>query len=195
MPEIPDIWRAALPVIELLDSWKVPCLLGGSVASSFLGVARSTLDVDLVADLKPVHGPMLAQALEESYYLSEKRVRGAIRRRKSFNLIHLSTMFKVDVFVQPDRDFDRLVMARRVSLEVADIHRTLDFSTAEDVILHKLLWYRDGNRVSRRQWNDVQGVLRLQRDLDLDHLSHWASELGVSDLLDEAMLEARVGSP
>ncbi len=190
MSEIPEIWRAALPVVDLLDSWEVPYLLGGSVASSFLGVARSTLDVDLVADLKPVHGPMLVQALEKSYYLSGERVRSAIRQRKSFNLIHLATMFKVDIFVQPDRDFDRAVMARRISLEVADIQRSLDFNTAEDIILQKLLWYHDGHRVSRRQWNDVQGVLRLQEDLDLDYLRHWASELGVSDLLDEAMREA-----
>ena len=193
MPETPDLWRAVLPVVELLESWKVPWHLGGSVASSFLGVARSTLDVDLVADLKPVHGSMLVQALGDSYYLSEERVRSAIRHRKSFNLIHLLTMFKVDVFVQPDRDFDRQVMARRVSLEIAELHRSLDFSTAEDLILHKLLWYRDGNRVSQRQWNDVQGVLRLQKNLDLEYLGHWASELGISDLLDEAMQGASAG--
>lgn len=59
----------------------------GTVASSFLGVARSTLDVDLVADLRSVHGPMLVQELSGSYYLSQERVRSAIRQRKSLNLI------------------------------------------------------------------------------------------------------------
>ncbi len=193
MAEVPDLWRAVLPVVELLESWNVPCHLGGSVASSFLGVARSTLDADLVADLRPVHGPMLVQALGDSYYLSEERVRNAVRRRKSFNLIHLSTMFKVDVFVQPDSAFDRQAMARRVSLQVAEIQRALDFSSAEDVILHKLSWYRDGGGVSRRQWQDVQGVMRLQKDgLDMDYLSRWAPELGIQDLLEEALQAAGI---
>lgn len=191
MPEIPDLWRAVLPVVDLLESWQVPFHLGGSVASSFLGTARSTLDADLVADLKVAHGPLLARALSETYYLSEQRIRNAIRQRKSFNLIHLETMFKVDVFVQPRGAFDRQVMARRVALEVVGIDRTLDFCSAEDIILHKLIWYRDGNRVSQRQWRDVQGVLRLQmKRLDVDYLSRWARELGVSDLLDEAFAEA-----
>ncbi len=196
MTETPDLWRAVLPVVELLDSLRIPFHLGGSVASSFLGMARSTLDADLVADLKPAHGAILARSLRDTYYLSEERIRSAIRQRKSFNLIHLATMFKVDIFVSPGRAFDRQVMARRVSLQVTGIDRALDFCTAEDIVLHKLAWFAEGNRVSQRQWRDVQGVLRLQKNrLDLAYLTRWAEDLGILDLLTEALEEAGSDQP
>jgi hypothetical protein len=40
-------------LLEVLDRMGIPYLVGGSVASSAHGVPRTTLDVDLVVDLKP----------------------------------------------------------------------------------------------------------------------------------------------
>ena len=46
--------------------------------------------------------------------------------------------------------------------------------------------------MSERQWRDVQGVIELRdRDLDLDYLRRWAPVLGVADLLERALTEAR----
>jgi hypothetical protein len=50
--------------------------------------------------------------------------------------------------------------------------------------------FRDGGGVSERQWNDVVGVLRVQRGLDLAFLRQWAARLEVTDLLERALLEA-----
>ena len=36
----------------------------------------------------------------------------AVRRRSSFNLIHLATMLKVDVFVRKDRPFEAAAFER-----------------------------------------------------------------------------------
>lgn len=191
MSETADLWKAVLPVIELLESLNVPFHLGGSVASSFLGMARSTLDADLVADLSLAQGVILSNSLRDAYYLSDERILDAIRQRKSFNLIHLATMFKVDIFIPPRQAFDRQVMARRISLPVTGLDRELDFCTAEDIILHKLKWFAESNRVSQRQWNDVQGVLRLQKNrLDHSYLHSWAAELDIANLLTEALAEA-----
>ena len=64
-------------------------------------------------------------------------------------------------------------------------------STAEDIILAKLEWYRQGGEVSDRQWRDILGVLKVQAGrLDSDHLRKWAAELGVADLLMRAMEES-----
>lgn len=54
-----------LLVIEALEALGVPYLIGGSLASAVHGVARTTLDADLVADLRPEHAERLPQALEE----------------------------------------------------------------------------------------------------------------------------------
>ncbi len=53
MSERPELWQALLPVVDALDSLKVDDYIGGSVASSFTGVARATQDADLIADLRP----------------------------------------------------------------------------------------------------------------------------------------------
>ena len=191
MTESPtEIWEAVLPVLEALEELEADHYIGGSVASSHTGVARSTQDADLVADLRIVHAIPLFAALQDRYYLSEDRMLSAIRQRKSFNLIHLDTAFKVDIFVLQETPFQRQSMARRVRLPVEAIDRSVDFCSPEDIILNKLLWYQMGNRVSDRQWYDLQGILRIQREnLDFGYLEKWACDLGVDALLDEALGE------
>ena len=65
------------------------------------------------------------------------------------------------------------------------------FSTPEDIILAKLDCYRNGNFVSSQQWRDISNVIRIQGEkLDLDYLRTWASELKLSDLLEQALAES-----
>ena len=70
--------------------------------------------------------------------------------------------------------------------------RTLeaDLFTPEDVILNKLEWYEMGGRGSERQWNDILGIMRVQTALDTTYLRHWAAELGLLELLEEAFKQA-----
>ena len=81
-----------LLVIEALEALDVPYLIGGSLASAVHGVARATVDTDLVADLRPEHAERLAQTLGDAFYVSVEAIRDAIRRRSSFNVIHLETV-------------------------------------------------------------------------------------------------------
>ncbi len=191
MTAIPDLWPAVLPVVEALESLGVAYHVGGSVASSFIGIARATQDADLVADLRAPHATPLARALEGAYYADSERIAHGIRQRSSFNLIHLETLYKVDIFVSKDTPFARGNMARRIELEIPGLGRSLYLSSPEDIVLHKLLWYRDAGGVSDRQWYDLQGVLRLQsKVLDIPYLREWAQRLDVADLLERAFQEA-----
>ncbi len=189
-----DDLRAALdPVADAFDAVGVVYRIGGSVASSALGVARSSIDVDLVADLRVEHVAPLVRRLGDAYYADESMILDAIRLRDSFNLIHLETMMKVDVFVLKQRAFDRAAFARvaHQTLGEGASERTFPLTTAEDVVLHKLEWFRLGGGESHRQWEDILGVLKLQGTaLDRVHLDRWARDIGVSDLLDRALSEA-----
>jgi hypothetical protein len=188
-----DDLRAALdPVADALEALGVRYRVGGSVASSALGVGRSTLDIDLVADLRPVHIEALVERLAGDYYIDAEMIRDAIARRSSFNLIHLASMMKVDIFILKPREFDQQAFARSIEKQVGDDPpRRFPLTTAEDIVVHKLEWYRLGGEVAQRQWDDVLGVLRLQGSaLDLVHLRHWANELGLDDLLARALAEA-----
>jgi hypothetical protein len=185
-----DLLEALAPVLEALRALGVRHYVGGSVASSAHGLPRASVDVDVVAELEPQHVAPLVAALSAAYYVSDARVRDAVARRRSFNAIHLSTMMKIDVFVSRDRPFDRRAFERSRPAP-AEEAAGIPVSSAEDTVLAKLDWYRRGGEASERQWSDVVGVLRAGSALDEGYLRQGAAELGVSDLLDRSLEEAR----
>ena len=191
--KIPDILLATEPVVKAFEKLGILYYIGGSVASSAYGIARSTLDVDIISDLKTDHVRSFVQMLESSYYIDENMILDAIRRRSSFNLIHLDTMLKIDIFIAKNSPYDIGTFKRRRKDTLDEEQQTLKFYLAspEDIILNKLSWYLLGDCVSNRQWNDILGVLKVQRDLlDKKYLRDWASELKLRDLLEKAFQDA-----
>ena len=189
---LPESVSVLMLVVEVFERLYIPYLVGGSMASAVYGVARSTLDADIVADIRQEQVGALVTALGEAFYADDEMIRGAIQNRSSFNLIHLKTMFKVDVFIRKERPFDRIQFKRRIEqVLVADPEQKAFMSSAEDIILAKLEWYRSGGEVSDRQWRDILGVLKVQTGrLDLDYLREWAVERKVIDLLQRALKES-----
>ena len=131
------------------------------------------------------------------YYISEPMIRSAIERRSSFNLIHLATMFKVDVFVIKNRPFDQLAMERAVLTKLLlPEPLELPIASPEDIVLAKLEWYRKGGEVSERQWRDVLGILKVRAEqLDLDYLWYWSREINVDDLLLRVLTDVGLPPP
>ena len=186
-----DIVIAIRSVVSLFKALSVSYYIGGSVASSAHGIARATLDIDIVANLDLTSVDKIVSSLEKDYYVSGEAIQKAIIEKSSFNLIHLATMVKIDVFIQKD-DLYSIEVSRRVVAEKLEENESLDyyFVSPEDIIIHKLLWFQLGDRVSERQWHDVLGVIKVQGELlDLDYLRKWAKELGVLDLLEEVLNE------
>ncbi len=187
----PELLAALAPVLRVLGDLGVRHFVGGSIASSAHGVARASVDADVVAELASAHVAPLVAALRETYYVPEERIRAAVTRRASFNLIHLDSMLKIDVFVSRDRPFDRRAFERSRPAAIGHSGATLPVSSAEDVVVAKLEWYRKGGEVSERQWTDVIGVLQVTGSaLDLRYLRRSALELGIGDLLERALEEA-----
>jgi len=162
------------------------------LASSAFGIARSTLDVDIVADIRPGQAPDIYENLKEEFYVDSDMILDAIQKQSSFSLIHLETLFKVDIFPLKHHPFDRQAFSRRVRKSPSgDASQQLFFATPEDIVLHKLTWYKAGGEVSDRQWNDVLGILKVQGDqLDIAYLKGWAEKLNVFNLLMRAVNEA-----
>jgi len=53
-----------------------------------------------VADLREHHVDPLVARLSDACYIDAGMIRRALAQRSSFNLIHLDTMMKIDVFIQ-----------------------------------------------------------------------------------------------
>lgn len=185
---ISESLQAVLHVIDVLEELGIPYHVGGSFASSIHGVPRQTQDLDLVVDMTPALVTLFASRLEKEFYLDLNSIRRAIQRRSHFNLIHLTSGFKVDVFPRGSGAFDRSEFARgRLQKLVNDPPRDVVVKSPEDILL-KLQWYRSGGEASDRQWGDIMGIIRTQGDrLDFEYLRYWAEVLEISDLLDRAL--------
>lgn len=186
-----DLVAALRPVTEAFGALGVRYFLGGSVASSAHGVARASLDADVIVELDPSHVERLAHQLAAAYYVPIEQMRTAAADRRSFNLIHLATMFKIDVFVSKGRPFDRSAAARARLYAIGERTDSQFFvASAEDTVLAKLEWFRLGGETSERQWWDIIGVLKVGTGADVGYLRRWAAVLGVSDLIERALVDA-----
>ena len=183
--------QVTLLVTSILDDLGIPHVIGGSMASIIHGMLRTTMDVDILADMQPEHVSPFVVKLQDAFYTDKAVIHQAIQRRSSFNLIHLATMFKVDIFLPKDRAFDQQQLKRRMAEPVGpDADAQLWVLTPEDIVLAKLDGFRLGGEVSERQWRDILGVLKTQQTmLNLDYLRQWAQELRVADLLERALEE------
>jgi hypothetical protein len=184
-----------LRVTNAFEKLGIEYLIGGSMASSIHGEPRLTNDADFVADIKESQIAALVSDLQEEFYIDDHAVLRAIRERKSFNIIYLDTMFKVDIFIYGSDSWARELMRLRElkMLLPADDSTARYVSNAETTVLQKLLWFRKTQETSEKQWNDVLGIFRVKgQSLDYAYLQHWASYLKVDDLLGKAIADAGI---
>ncbi len=166
--------------LRRLNQTRVTYYLTGSMASNYWGIPRTTHDLDFVVQLPPSAVPNIVQAFAGDYYIDEAAVRAAYQPPHQFNAIDTRSALKVDFWLPKPEPFDREMLRRRAQATL--FGEPAWIATAEDVILHKLVW----NRItpSDRQLGDAVGVLAVQADaLDKDYLRHWARELKLDDEL------------
>jgi hypothetical protein len=168
-------------VTRLLADLGIPYMVAGSLASSFHGRPRTTHDADIVIDPTPeALDRLVAEVSAAQLYVDPSVAREALRARRQFNVIDAASAFKLDLIVRKDRPFSLEEFARRQPAQLAGIPVAL--ATAEDTILSKLEWAKQGGG-SERQLADVAGIVDVKGpELDLEYIQKWAAALGVLDL-------------
>jgi hypothetical protein len=176
---------------DILEKLSVKYLIGGSLASSLYGIPRATQDVDVVADIRVYQVNTIIENLKPSFFVDEEMLRKAVATGETFNIIDKEYLFKIDIFMYGADEFSEKEMERRVLFQVPDsIGQKIYLCSPEDIIAHKLYWYKLGNNISERQWNDAANVLKVQNEkVDIKYLKENCAYRGVLDLFEKLLKE------
>ncbi|MGH7286113.1 MAG: hypothetical protein ACRELY_31725 [Polyangiaceae bacterium] len=164
--------------------------VGGSLASSLQGEPRATNDIDIVLELPAHRAEALRQELGKDFEVDVEMLRQALLTATSANIFFLPLVTKIDLFALGSTPFDASEFMRRKKIPVRG-DESLVIKSAEDTVLRKLLWFREGGGVSEKQWRDVVEVLRVSGpEIDESYLESWAARLQLDQLLQKAQAEA-----
>jgi len=168
-------------MVSVLERLGARYFVTGSTASIFFGEPRFTNDLDIVVELHLRNVERFcAEFPPGEFYLSEEAVRRAIVRKTTFNILHPASGLKVDVIVPADTMFNRSRFAR-----VQRVHPEAGFeayfTSAEDVIVKKMEFFREGGSV--KHLRDIAGILKISGDaLDREYIESWAENLGLETI-------------
>ena len=164
---------------ERLEKLGIAYMLTGSMAMIGYAVMRLTNDINIVMKVADTDAGKIIREFEPDYYVPQGRVRDAVSRKFTFNLLHRMTLVKIDCVIRKDDEFQITAFSRR---------RKVDFSgfevliiSKEDLILSKLNWAKKTR--SEMQMRDVAGIIR--NGYDVNYVEDWAKKLGIEDLLQE----------
>ena len=168
-----------------LDQAGIPYMFTGSFASSFHGTPRASNDFDLVMAPTPEQLRVLKTILPESeYYFDLDDALDALKRSRQFNIIDLSSGWKIDLIIRKPRPFSLSEFDRRFQINFEGL--PIFMASAEDVILAKLEWAKLSR--SERQIEDAAGILRIRaNELDRTYIQRWIEDLHVEEQWSRAL--------
>jgi len=167
-----------------LDQNNIAYMLTGSFASAYYGTPRSTQDIDVIVEATPAQLRALVHSLPvEQYYSDLDAALQSHKVESMFNVIDLSTGWKIDLIIRKSRPFSREEFGRRLRVNLQGV--SLFVASAEDIVIAKLEWSKLAQ--SQRQIEDAAAILRARREtLDRSYIEKWARELHLEDEWDKA---------
>ncbi len=167
-------------VAQRLESLGLEYYITGGSATILYGEVRFTQDVDVVVEIPSWKVTELCALFPmDEFYVDEGAAREAVSQGRMFNIIHAGSGFKADIVVYKDNLQDSLALTRRRRLPFGagwDAY----FASPEDVILGKLLFYREGG--SDKHLRDIASMLKISAEIiDRAYIEQWALRLGVAE--------------
>jgi hypothetical protein len=180
--------------VARLDEIAVSYLVTGSVAATLYGEPRATHDIDLIVDLTAAGRDALSRAFPAAeFYLPPPEVVLLESRREGrghFNIIHLASGLKADVFLVGDDEIHAWAFRNARHYPVGKLE--VRVAPPEYVIVRKLEFYREGG--SPKHLRDIRAMLSLSPELiDMPTLEDWVQRRGLSEPWAEVRAEDPVG--
>jgi hypothetical protein len=157
-------------------------IVTGSIAAIFYGEPRLTHDVDFVMFLNDQHVQKLAEVFPSSdlYVPPVEIIAAEVARPQagSFNLIHMDTGFKADIYPTGQDELNAWAFRRKHSVQFQG--ETVVLAPPEYVIIRKLEYYREGG--SEKHLRDIRSMLAISGDqMDHPELNGWIQRRGLED--------------
>ena len=173
-------------VISLLNEYNIPYMVTGGLAVTVWGRIRSTLDIDIVLNIKKKDIENLVKVFQKDFYIDAEAVAIALSKELSFNVIDFESNTKIDFYLvgnneQEEERFQRMIVKNIVGLIVAVI-------SPEDLILIKLQWYKNSD--STRHLEDAESILKISQ-IDLEYIKERAKTQDTLETL-EKILEKQI---
>lgn len=164
--------------VETLERLGIKYALVGSLASSTLGEARFTNDIDIVVQLDVFDTARLCDAFSGDEFMVYKpaAIDETIRQRQ-FNVLHPASSNKIDFMLVGDSAWSKQQLDRRQRRQVLEAGECY-VAAPEDIIIGKLLYYRDGG--SEKHLRDIAGIWKRNHEkIDREYLASCVRELGL----------------
>jgi hypothetical protein len=175
-------------VIDALETLHIPYMAVGSFSVNVYGKPRSTKDADFVIQLQSTPISSLVRQLGDAFLLDPQMSFETITATSRYQLRHKETLFLIEIFLLSCDAHDQERFARRLQGDIGN--RRAFVPTAEDVIVTKLRWSRQGQR--EKDSEDVLNVLRVQvGNLDLDYIRRWCDQHGTRALFETLLEESQ----
>jgi hypothetical protein len=170
-------------LLDAIEAEQVPYFVVGSLASSYYGEPRFTLDIDVAVWLGSDADRVTAfcdRFSSPDFYVSVEAARRAVEEGGQFHIIHPESAFKIDLMILQNSVYDRKRRERVRKVIFPDVGE-LYIAAPEDVILKKMQYCQEGG--SEKHLRDIASMIRIRRDeIDLDDIAGWALKLGVDEV-------------
>ncbi|MCF7815263.1 MAG: hypothetical protein K9N40_12375 [Candidatus Cloacimonetes bacterium] len=99
--------------------------------------------------------------------------------QSSFNIIHNSSIIKIDFIIRKKQDYRIVEFRRRQKRTI--FGQQINIVSKEDLIISKLIWAKESE--SEMQKKDVINL--LNQDFDRDYLEKWLKEIDLINFFKE----------
>lgn len=129
-------------VARRLEKGNIPYMITGSIAMNYYATPRMTRDLDFVVELNAADLSRFVYLFSDTFVIESEAVLQAIQNQGMFNILHQQWVIKADFIIRKSDPYRQPEFDRRRKVEVADI--PLWIVSAEDLILSKLFWAKEG---------------------------------------------------
>jgi hypothetical protein len=176
--------------VARLETVGAPYMVTGATAAILYGQPRVTNDLDVVLSLDDKGRTALLGAFPETeFYVPPESViqaEQARRQRGHFNLVHLESGYKADIYLAGSDPLHAWALPMRRRLRW---NHQLELSVAppEYVVLRKLEFYREGH--SAKHPTDIRAIWEVT-GVNEDALAPWLERMGLNALWQEIKTSA-----